>query len=181
MIKIDLNNTYDPIYVSTDLDHYVFEAVLKDDSIIQLHVNIVPHFSELLPNVYNFAFGPLNEDNEINDAVKLKHKDIEKLFSTLIFFGLTFLNEKSSETFIGIDGSDDFRATLYHKMFKANMNDLGDVLSVVGVDWYVRLLRDQMSVELDNDGNAFFKPRPEPFDLQRESRDLYRYYMYKLN
>lgn len=181
MFKIDLNNIYTPSYVSPELDHFIFEGVLKDDSTINLHVNIIPHPEELLPNVYNFAFGPLDSNNQINDCIKLKHKDVSKLFSTLILYGLTFLNEKSPDSFIGIDGSDDLRAILYHKIFKSNIKNLKNIISVIGVDWYVKLLRNRTEIELDTQGNPFFKPRPESFDTQRESKDLYRYYMYKLN
>jgi hypothetical protein len=50
----------------------------------------------------------------------------------------------------------------------------------IGVDWYVRLLRNR-DIERDKRGNPLFKPRPEPFDLKRNPIDLYRYYIFSLN
>jgi hypothetical protein len=75
--------------------------------------------------------------------------------------------------------SNDTRAYLYHRMFQTNRKHLDEFFSSIGVDWYVRLLRNQ-DIEKDEDGNAFFKPRPEPFDYKRANHDLYRYYMFKL-
>ncbi len=49
----------------------------------------------------------------------------------------------------------------------------------IGVDWYVKLLRNG-SIEADTNGLAYFKPKPEPFDYQRSATNLYRYDMYKL-
>lgn len=94
-------------------------------------------------------------------------------------FSLTFLKDNPNAT-IGIDGSDDLRANLYHRMFRYNYKDLQDFIVIIGVDWYVRLLRNG-NIELDSDGLAFFKPKPEPFDFQRKSNDLYRYYMFNLS
>lgn len=36
----------------------------------------------------------------------------------------------------------------------------------IGVDWYVRLLRNN-DIERDVHGHPFFKPEPEPFDYSR--------------
>ena len=90
-----------------------------------------------------------------------------------------FLQE-NPYTSIGIDGSNDVRAYLYHRMFVTNYDYLKNYFFTIGVDWYVKLLRNG-NVELDDKGNYFFKPKPEPFDYQRNSRELYRYYMFYLN
>jgi len=58
-------------------------------------------------------------------------------------------------------------------MFVTNHEYLKDMLITIGIDWYVRLLRDN-TIELDNNGSLFFKPKPEPFDFQRKATDLYR-------
>ncbi|WP_291286403.1 hypothetical protein [Flavobacterium sp.] len=179
MIKINLENTFEATYVSANFDQYIFESVLKDDTIIQLKVKFTNIVESLLPNVYNLAFGPFDVNGKINDSIKLKHKDSNKVFSTIILFSIIFLKNNPSVT-IGIDGSDDLRANLYHRMFRYNQKDLQDFLVVIGVDWYVRLLRNG-TIELDDNGLVFFKPKPEPFDFQRKTNDLYRYYMFNLN
>lgn len=101
------------------------------------------------------------------------------MFSTVLLFALSFLRKNNSST-IGVDGSNDIRAYLYHRMFLTNKNYLCDVIITIGVDWYVRLLRNN-TVEKDNLGFPFFKPKPEQFDYQRSTKDLYRYYMFHLN
>lgn len=179
MIKINLENTFEAIYVSSNFDQYIFESELKNNKIIQLKIKFTNIANSLLPNVYNLAFGPFNESGKIDDSINLKHKDTNKVFSTIILFSLTFLKDNPHAT-IGIDGSDDLRANLYHRMFRYNYKNLQDFIVIIGVDWYVRLLRNG-NIELDSQGLAFFKPKPEPFDFQRKSNDLYRYYMFNLN
>jgi len=91
---------------------------------------------------------------------------------------LTFLQENPTVA-IGLDGSNDVRAYLYHRMFCSNKEYLDEYFVALGVDWFVRLLRNN-DYERNADGSAFFKPRPEPFDYQRAAKDLYRYYMFHL-
>jgi len=179
MIKINLENTFEATYVSSNFDQYIFESQLKNNKIVQLKVKFTNIADSLLPNVYNLAFGPFDSTGKINDSINLKHQDSNKVFSTIILFSIIFLKDNPHAT-IGIDGSDDIRANLYHRMFRYNHKDLQDFIVIIGVDWYVRLLRNG-TIELDIDGLAFFKPKPEPFNLQRKSSDLYRYYMFNLN
>lgn len=183
MIKINLDETYEPKYVSDDFKYFIFDSELHKEGSIELHVIIEKHPDEYLPNVFNLGFGPPNEDNTIDDKFKAKHKDINKLFSTVLLYGILFLkqNNDNNEFSIGIDGSDDLRAYLYHRMFRYNIADLSEHLSIVGVDWYVKLLRNKTDIERDGNGFPFFKPRPEVFDTERSANDLYRYYIYKLN
>lgn len=179
MIKINLEDTFEAIDASPNFDEYVFESTLRDNSVVQLKVKITNLGDPLLPNVYNLGFGPFNGFGEIDDAINLKHQDTGKVFSTIILFAIAFLQSNPDAT-IGIDGSNDLRANLYHRMFRYNFKDLKEFIVIIGVDWYVRLLRNG-EIELDGNGLAFFKPKPEPFDLQRNSNDLYRYYMFSLN
>lgn len=180
MIKVDLENTYDATYVSEDFKEYSFNSPLNDEEVVELHVLITEHPDELLPGVFNLAFGPIGNDGGIDDTIKVKHQNVGMVFSTILLFAISFLQENMEKKFsIGIDGSNDLRANLYHRMFRHNEDQLGDIISTVGVDWYVRLLRNG-DIEIDNNGAPFFKPRPEPFDLNRKSNDLYRYYMFSL-
>lgn len=182
MLKIDLNDTYEASAVSKDLMNCTFSSVLKDKSSIKLQVHITEHPDSFLPDVFNLAFGPLNYTGKIDDEIILKHIDINKVFSTVLFFAITFLEANTISRYsIGIDGSNEVRAYLYHRMFLTNNNYLSDSIAMVGVDWYVKLLRNGTEVERDTDGLPLFKPRPEPFDLNRKPNDLYRYYMFSLS
>ncbi len=57
---------------------------------------------------------------------------------------------------------------------------MDEYFMTIGVDWYVKLLRNKTDIERDYNGNPFFKPRPEAFDYTRNRHDLYRYYMFQL-
>lgn len=59
MIKINLENTFEAIYVSSNFDQYIFESELKNNKIIQLKVKFTNIANSLLPNVYNLAFAHL--------------------------------------------------------------------------------------------------------------------------
>lgn len=64
---------------------------------------------------------------------------------------------------LGIDGSDDLRAALYHGMFRSNKKYLSPIFNPIGVDWYVRIFRDGR-YEQDENGYYIAKPKPEAFD-----------------
>ncbi len=182
MIKIDLNDTFKATSVSKDLKRFTFNSELLDKSIVELHVLINEHPDKLLPGVFNLAFGPIGTNGEIDDKIKLRHKNGNKVFSTVLFYAITFLEDNIEESYsIGIDGSNEVRAYLYHRMFISNHDHLSDTILTVGVDWYVKLLRNGMDIERDDEDNPLFKPRPEPFDLDRKPNDLYRYYLFTLN
>ncbi|WP_207531822.1 hypothetical protein [Desertivirga arenae] len=123
--------------------------------------------------------GPPEGAERINDSIRLRHRDSSRVFSTAILFALTFLID-FPETLIGLDGSDDLRAILYHSMFITNKRVMDEYFMTIGVDWYVKLLRNKTDIERDYNGNPFFKPRPEAFDYTRNRHDLYRYYMFQL-
>lgn len=90
MIKINLEDTFEATYVSSNLDQYIFESQLRNNKKIQLKVKFTNIADSLLPNVYNLAFGPFNLDGKIDDSINLKHKDSNKVFSTIILFSITF-------------------------------------------------------------------------------------------
>jgi hypothetical protein len=178
MIKIDFDTTYEPIEAESNLSSMLFYSEDKIGNLIPLKIQILPLNDPLLPNVYNLSFGTLLSDKKIDDFVKINHLKIEKVFSTILLFCLVFLQSNSNAS-IGLDGSNDVRAYLYHRMFITNRDYFKDYFLSIGVDWYVKLLRNG-EIELDKNGNAFFKPKPETFDYTRKSKDLYRYYMFHL-
>lgn len=181
MIQLNLEDIYPSRFVSKKLDHFTFISPLNDGSRILLNVKITPHPDPLLLDVFNLAFGPMGDDGEIDDQIVLNHVNISKVLSTVVLAGITFLEGKLSEKYyIGIDGSNETRAYLYHRMFLRNYQQLKDSVLFIGVDWYVKLLRDGSDFERDDDGYPFLKPIIEPFDLNRKANNLYRYYLFTL-
>ncbi|PWG79311.1 DUF6934 family protein [Pararcticibacter amylolyticus] len=176
-VSINFDDIYDAVSISDDLTEMIFNAPQNDGNTCQLLVKIKKHPDPHLPNVYNLGFGPPNRSGGFRDNVRLHHKNINKVFSTILILALVFLDENPSLV-IGVDGSDDFRARFYHRMLKHNRQYLSDYFIAIGVDWYVRIFRDG-SYEQNSDGTYIAKPRSEPFDYNRENRDLYRYYMFR--
>lgn len=163
--------------VAEDFSFMTFNTVDKKGVEFLIKIQISPLQNRLLPNVSNLAFGPLDADGKIDDSAQIHHENKAKVFSTILFFCLAFLQQHPHIT-IGLDGSDEVRAYLYHRMFLKNKEYLEEYFVSIGVDWYVRLLRNN-DVERDSSGQPFFKPKPEAFDYSRVN-DLYRYYMFRL-
>ena len=177
MIIINLEDTYEPIDVAEDLSFMTFYSEVTNSPNILIKVDISPLGDLHLPNVCNMAFGPLI-NGDIDDKAKINHQSKDKVFSTILLFSLIYLQSNSKIT-IGIDGSNDIRAYLYHRMFLTNRTYLNEYFVTIGVDWYVKLLRNG-DIELDTNRQPYFKPKPEPFDYLRPARNLYRYYMFQL-
>jgi hypothetical protein len=182
MVKIDLGNTYELTSAFLDRENTQMEFVSpqSDGTERVMRVEIKPHPDPLLRGVSNLAMGPLTEEGEIDDQIRLKHKDRVVVYSTLVFCMLGFLNEHP-DLLVGLDGSDDLRAAMYHGIFLTNRNYLNNYFVSVGVDWYVKLLRNRKDVERDSQGEPFFKPISESFDYSRSRHELYRYYVVHLN
>ena len=175
MIKINLEDTYEPIEVAEYLSFMTYFSEITNSPKTLIKIEISPLGDLLLPNVYNMAFGPLN-NGDIDDKAKINHQNKDKSFSTILLFSLIYLQSNPKMT-IGIDGSNDIRAYLYHRMFLTNREYLNEYFVTIGVDWYVKLLRNG-NIEVDENELPYFKPKPEPFDYHRPARNLYRYYMY---
>ena len=90
-LKIDFDNKYETDSISEDLRESSFTSLLSDNKAIVLQVSISNQAHELLPNVYNLAFGSLRANGRIDDKAELTHRDYSKTFSTILFNGLTYL------------------------------------------------------------------------------------------
>ncbi|RYJ44318.1 DUF6934 family protein [Flavobacterium beibuense] len=156
MIIIDLEDTIMPHYASEDMMNYRIMSPQKDGTQEELIVEIKDINDPLLPNAFNIGFGPPDGNGGFLHKVSLPHVNTNRVFSTVIVLAIAFLQQYPG-TIIGIDGSDDRRAYLYHRMFRSNYQALSDILIITGVDWYVRLLRNG-NVETDELGGPYFKP-----------------------
>jgi hypothetical protein len=177
-ITINLDDTYDLQSAEKNLTLATFNSYDRTGNPVLLKIRIKPVKIDLLSDVYNLSFGPPKADGTIDDMSRIGHQNPNKMFSTIILFSLAFLQDNPGVT-IGLDGSNDVRAYMYHRMFLTNKTYLADYFVTLGVDWFVKLLRNN-DIERRPDNSPFFKPRSEPFDYQRIKKDLYRYYMYHL-
>jgi hypothetical protein len=178
LVKINLEDTYEILTIAPDYSKATFHSIDADNKPVLLKIAITPVDNPHLPNVYNLGFGPIDPDGEIDDKARISHKDRNKVYSTLIFFGYNFLLQNPKHT-IGLDGSDLIRAVIYHRIFQTNREYLEDYFVALGVDNCVRFKRNG-EYEKDTTGIPIIKPRPEPFDYKRTTKDLYWYYMFHL-
>lgn len=91
MIKLNLNETYK--HNSVDLLNMTFHSPCIDQPDTLMKVELQEHPDSQFKDVYNMAFGPLNEKNKLDDTAKIKHADTDKMFSTVLVFGLMFLQK----------------------------------------------------------------------------------------
>lgn len=181
MVRLDLQDIYDITALNHNDDELIAEFYapqIKSEPVL-INVKLSLHPDTFLSNVYNLCLGPPDNNGSIDDKIRLKHQNVSKVLSTAIFIAYYFLTEKK-DSIIGLDGSDEIRANLYHSMFVLNQGLMSDFFVCVGVDWYVKLLRDKKDVERDDQGNPLFKPIIEPFDYSRDRKQLYGYYMFSL-
>lgn len=126
-VNIDFDNLYSIDAISEDLREADFQSELHDGTKIPLKIEISDEPHHLLHNVYNLAFGPLDSRGRIDDQAELEHSNYSKVFSTILFTGLTYLNSNPNH-YLGIDGSSNARAYLYYKFLQNNYDYLNQFL-----------------------------------------------------
>lgn len=139
-VKIDFEGGYELDSVSKDLRTATFQTLLKDGKLVPLKVKISDEPHELLFNVYNLAFGPVNGRGQIDDKAELQHSDYSRTFSTILVRALRYLT-KHPEHYIGIDGSDNSRAFYYWRLLQSNFDYLDKYFDMFGLKYYVRITR----------------------------------------
>jgi hypothetical protein len=142
-IKIDFEKRYD-VQPVNDLNYSVFDTELITGETTRLGIKISSDEHPLMRDVYNLAFGPVNADHQIDDQAKLTHLDHSKVFSTIVFEGLSFLTQ-NPDKFLGIDGSNTARAYMYYRCIQNNFDYLAFYFAIYGVNYYMRILRDGSS------------------------------------
>jgi hypothetical protein len=178
-VNLDFENPYDIDLLTEDFRIGVFETELQDGSTVPLKVEIsnVPH--ELLPKVFNLAFGPMNAEGEIDDKAELHHKDYSKVFSSILLTGLTYLSN-NKDHYIGIDGSNNARAYLYYRFLQRNYDYLTRFFYMFGLKYYVRISRFGKN-QYDNpfDFNDIFPSLDEiPKNMAIRSDLMYNYFIF---
>jgi hypothetical protein len=139
-VTVDFDRRYDIDDISKDLRNSLFRTELQDGSTTPLKVEISNESHELIPDVYNLAFGPLDHRGRIDDKAELRHADYSKVFSTILLTAYTYLKSNPSH-YLGIDGSDNRRAILYFRMLQRNYEYLSRYFNIYGLKYYVRITR----------------------------------------
>jgi len=139
-VKLDFDDVYDIKPLSEDLRISTFETELSDGSTLPLLVEISNDPHELLPEVFNLAFGPPTNKGEIDDKAEITHKNYSRTFSSILLSGLIYLNSNTAH-YLGIDGSNNARAYLYYRFLQQNYDYLDRYFNVYGLKYYVRISR----------------------------------------
>jgi hypothetical protein len=139
-IRLDFDNRYEIEPLKDNLRVSVFETELKDGSLLPLMVKVSDIAHELLPSVFNMAFGPLKGKGGIDDKAEIPHKNYSRAFSTILVAGLFYLRE-NKDHFLGIDGSTNGRAYLYYRLIQQNFDYLDKYFNIYGLKYYVRITR----------------------------------------
>lgn len=155
----------------------IFETELIDGSFTRLSIKISSEEHPLMADVYNLAFGPMNNLDQIDDKIKLTHKDHSRVFSTIIFEGLFFLKDHPDK-FLGIDGSNTARAYMYYRCIQNNFDYLRKFFEIYGVNFFVRVLRDDV-YEFENEDFLTIPVQIKKDEPVKVSR-LYNYFIFKM-
>jgi len=180
-VTIDFRNTYQVEPVSDDYRISKFNTILKDGTSEELKIKISNNAHELMPNVYNLAFGPEDDKGKINDKAELPHTDYSRVFSTILLEAYTYLRKHKTDS-IGIDGSDMNRAILYFRFIQKNYDYLTGIFNIYGLKYYVRITRfgkTQYQNPFDFD-DIFLKPQLIEKGEKINFDSLYNYFVFGL-
>jgi len=139
-VTIDFENTIGFDALSKDLKTANFKTMLEDGNPVNLKIEISNEEHELMPNMYNLAFGPIDVKGKIDDRAQLTHKDYSAVFSTILLAALGYLNKNQGHS-IGVDGSNNSRAYLYWRYLQHNYEYLSHYFEFFGIKYYVRISR----------------------------------------
>lgn len=181
-VKINFDDVYDISTTSCEMKSASFDTELADGSKEKLMVEISSQAHELMPNVYNLAFGPLKENGKIDDKAQLKHSDYSKAFSTILLHALAYL-ANHPDHYLGIDGSSNSRALLYYRTILDNFDYLSKHFEMRALKYYVRITRfGKYQYETPFD---FQDIKPDAIRITRDSPRypafMYNYFIFTKN
>ena len=139
-VKINFDDVYDISMPSNEITLANFETELTDGSKKKLIIKVGPQAHELMPNVYNLAFGPPDDDGNIDDKAQMNHVNYSMVFSTILLHAKLYLTVHP-DRHIGIDGSNNSRAFLYYRFMLNNFNYLTRFFTITALKYYVRITR----------------------------------------
>ncbi len=83
-------------------------------------------------DIYNLAFGDIDENNEIDDYSITDNKDMPKVLATIAFIARVFLEKYPQRTII-FRGSTAERTRLYRMAIGNNLDELITLFDIFGV------------------------------------------------
>jgi hypothetical protein len=179
-IKLNLDNIY-RLNPKPGLDYFVFNTIVKGGKKVPIVVIIRPPVDELMPDVYEISYGPVDRHQKIDDSAELDHVNPSKVFSTLAFAGLLFLSEHPG-AYLGINAFDPQRACLYHRFVRGNYDYLAHYFQISGMHFEAKgnLLKDADVSKATETNDTVHVPQKID-DAKMNPKNLFNYYLFKLN
>lgn len=179
-VKIDLKNIYRISFKDVQQRLSAFDTILIDGGKLRLGIRISLNAHPLMPDVYNLSFGPINKDGTIEDKARITHRNVAKVFSTVLFEGLSFLRKKPDKL-LGIDGSNTVRTYLYYRCIQSNYYYLNNIFSIRGVNYYIRMLRETEDGNCDLDTDDIITRAKDIIDNEvMQHEKLHNYFIFSL-
>ncbi|MCE7067997.1 DUF6934 family protein [Dyadobacter sp. CY326] len=122
-----MKHSFYPFRASEDYLSFTFESISK-----QRIVRKKAEFVKIYADVYNFAFGDLNDEGEIDDLVVTNNKDMEIVFATLIRILLDYLT-KYEDNWVYFKGSTPSRTRMYQIILTKEKVHWEDMLIIYGI------------------------------------------------
>jgi hypothetical protein len=179
-VKIDFDKTIDFDEISEDLRTAKFPTEIMTGGTVELKIEISNEAHALLPQVFNLAFGPINKRGQIDDRAELPHKDYSRVFSTILIHALNYLTNHADQ-YVGVDGSDNYRAYYYWRFLQRNYDYLDKYFEMFGLKYYVRITRFGKN-QYDNPFDfEDIDARPDRiYKTDEGPRLMYNYFIFKV-
>ncbi|NML23900.1 hypothetical protein HHL16_23670 [Pseudoflavitalea sp. G-6-1-2] len=122
---------YDFTYMADDGLEYIFKSNGPNGEI-----DLIVQFTETRnPKVFNLSFGNLLANGDVDDMVKNKNQDRNKVLATVAMAAIDFLS-KYPEIALTFSGSTKARTRLYRMAITANLESLREDFDLRGLTNY---------------------------------------------
>ncbi|WPQ63072.1 hypothetical protein SIO70_32410 [Chitinophaga sancti] len=182
-VKLDFDRVYQVDVEKGNEGEGFFYTVLRSGrkKRIKVQINDRPH--ELLDNVYNLAFGPVDRKERIKDMESLKHADYSMVFSTILNFAGWYLMQHPDRS-VGLDGSTNSRAYYYFRMIKQNCDYLSKRFDMYGIKYYVRIKRKgtglyEAPFDFRDIQSSAYKLLIDEIEKNRELETMFNYFTFE--
>jgi hypothetical protein len=179
-VKVNFEHIYELDSISDDLRIATFQSQLQGGGLTSLTIKISKDSHELLPDVYNLAYGPLKDGKHIDDKAEIPHQDYSRVFSTILLSALKYLIT-NPDHYLGVDGSENLRAWYYWRFLQRNYDYLAEHFDMFGLKYYVRISRFGKYQYDDPFDFEDIQPHPDRIvKMDGWPREMYNYFIFRL-
>jgi hypothetical protein len=122
-----VNQKFYPFEASEDYLYFWFESKSNERRIAK-----VVEFAEIRENVFNLAFGDLDETGDLNDLIVSNNGDMYKILATVTQIVITFFSSYPDRQ-VYFTGSSQARTRLYRAILNREIESWSTMFAVKGV------------------------------------------------